>query len=139
MSFEQLFDESYERVLKRELDGKDFFAAFYDHFLLQSPEIREKFVNTEMVKQRSMLKKSFYRLLVFYGSNHADDYLKKVAQQHDRAHFNVRPQLYDVWMDSLVHTVAQYDEQFTPETELAWRLVLTPGITYMKFLYDHSL
>ena len=148
MSFESVFDESYERVLQREIDGMDFFAGFYHRFL-NTPhpmldQIREKFRHTDMEKQRGMLKKSFYSLLVFYASNHVDDYLLKTARMHDQHHLNIPPEFYDIWLDSLVTTVRDYDEvcldaHFSDEIELAWRLVLSPGITYMKFFYDHDL
>lgn len=33
---------------------------------------------------------------------------------------------------------AAFYEQFDDEVELAWRLVMTPGIAYMRFHYDRS-
>ncbi|VUD69115.1 hypothetical protein TDB9533_04481 [Thalassocella blandensis] len=139
MSFESLFDASYERVLLKKIDGRDFFAGFYLRFLRASPEIRAKFHATEMEKQQRMLKKSFYSLLVFYASNQADDYLKKTAQMHDRHHLDIPPHFYDIWLETLVSTVQAYDDGFNDEVELAWRLVLAPGITYMKFLHQHKV
>lgn len=139
MSFETIFDASYERVLGRQIEGLDFFGGFYQRFLQASPNIRAKFQHTEMDKQRQMLKKSFYSLLVFYASNQADDYLKKTAQMHNQHHIDIPPEFYDVWLDYLLLTVGDYDDAYSDEIELAWRLVLSPGITYMKFLYDHDV
>ncbi len=139
MSYDEIFDASYERVLVHRHNGKDFFECFYDYFLESSPRIREKFKETAMENQHKMLKKSFYSLLVFYGSNQADDYLIKIAQKHDSAHFDIHPDLYDIWLDTLMTTLRNFDPKFENDVELAWRLVLSPGITYMKFKYDHQV
>ena len=40
------------------------------------------------------------------------------------------------WLESLIETVQLFDSRFTEEIELAWRVVLAPGIAYMKFKYD---
>jgi len=62
MSYERLFDESYERVIREVRDGQEFFEAFYRRFLDVSPLVRDKFRHTDMAQQRKMLKKSFYNL-----------------------------------------------------------------------------
>ncbi len=137
MSFETIYDESYERTVANTVNGVTFFDAFYHAFLDSSDEVREKFRNTDMEKQKGMLKKSFYHLLVFYGSNQADDYIQKIAASHNKNHLNIRPELYDLWLDTLMQTIQQFDPQYSEEVELAWRLVLAPGITYMKFKHAH--
>lgn len=137
MSFEHIYDKSYARIVNRKIDDKDFFEAFYDNFLRHSEEIRQIFVNTDMNKQKAMLKKSFYSLLIFYASNQADDYIKKIASHHDKHHLNIRPELYEVWLDTLMKTLSVYDEEFSDDVELAWRLILSSGITYMKFKHGH--
>lgn len=137
MSFEQIYDESYERVLANRVRSRDFFEAFYGNFLASSKEVREHFANTDMQVQKGILKKSFYNLLVFYGSNQADDYIKKIAKSHDKHHLNIRPALYDIWLENLMKTLKAFDPKFNDDVELAWRLVLSPGITYMKFKHSH--
>ena len=47
------------------------------------------------------------------------------------------PELYEAWLDSLIATARESDPDFDDELELAWRVVLAPGIAYMKFRYDH--
>ena len=49
----------------------------------------------------------------------------------------IAPELYEEWLESLIQTVREFDLEFTDEVELSWRVVLSPGITYMKFRYDH--
>ena len=138
MSFEEIFDASYERLLNREINGKRFFDAFYENFIASSAEVSEKFHHTNMDQQKKMLKKSFYNLVVFYATNNVDDYLVKIAEKHSQKNLDIKPSLYDVWLEVLLKTVAQYDPLYSSEIELSWRLVLSTGITYMKFKYDHS-
>lgn len=135
MSFEEIYDNSYERIVNITIKEQDFFTRFYDIFLASSDEIRQTFINTDMEKQRNMLKKSFYHLLIFYGSNQASPYIEDIAKSHDQARANISPRLYDLWLDALIETVKEFDPYFNDEIELAWRLVLSPGITYMKFFY----
>ncbi|MEJ2445667.1 MAG: globin [Exilibacterium sp.] len=137
MSFENTFDASYERILHKKIAGKSFFDTFYDNFMSSSKEVRERFKNTDMARQKRMLKKSFYSLFIFYASSNADDYLVKIATHHNSQNLNIRPELYDIWLDTLVKTVETFDHEFSKNVELAWRLVLAPGITYMKFKHTN--
>jgi hemoglobin-like flavoprotein len=136
MNFEDIFDASFDRVMGATKTGDPFFTSFYDRFLSGSEEVAAVFANTNMPRQRSMLKKSFYSLFVFYASGQSDTYIERIAVIHNQQHMNVRPELYDRWLECLIATVKQYDERFCDEVELAWRLILSPGITYMKFKYD---
>lgn len=134
--FDSHFDQSYERVKRTTKDGKSFFDAFYDNFLSASPVIADHFRSTDMEKQKAMLEKSFYSLFIFYATNNANDYLRKIAESHNQQRLNIAPELYDLWLESLIKTVAEYDPHFNSNIELSWRLVLSSGITYMKFKYD---
>src|SRR3989344_2079862 len=42
----------------------DFFDSFYRHFLASSPEVREKFVNTEMNGQKLLLRQGILNLVM---------------------------------------------------------------------------
>ena len=135
MDFELIFDKSYERVLNTQVDGHDFFQAFYINFL-SNEDVARRFANTEMKRQQEMLKKSFYSLFTFYASGRTDDYISRIAERHSRRDLDIKPELYDRWLECLMGTVAQFDAEYSNDVELAWRLVLTPGIVYMKFQYD---
>jgi hemoglobin-like flavoprotein len=134
--FDALFDGSYERVKTIKKNNKSFFDAFYDNFMNSSDEIKRHFRNTDMQKQKKMLEKSFYSLFIFYATNNANDYLNNIAVRHSKSHTNVSPELYEVWLDSLMKTVKEYDPHYNHDVELSWRVVLAPGIAYMKFKYD---
>jgi hemoglobin-like flavoprotein len=133
--FDSYFDQSYERVKRVVKNGKSFFDAFYENFTNSSPEVASHFRHTDMAKQKKMLEKSFYSLFIFYATNNANDYLEKIAERHNKSHANIPPDLYDVWLECLINTVAEYDPLFDEDVDLSWRVVLSSGITYMKFKY----
>lgn len=132
------FDASYERVLVSRVAGRGFFETFYDRFLSASDEVAEIFRDTDMAHQQAMLKASFYHLVSFYAANDADYYLRRVAIRHNRHHLGIRPGLYALWLETLIATLRDHDAQCDAETELAWRLVMAPGIVYMIFHYDRE-
>lgn len=134
--FDSFFDQSYERVKRVKINEKTFFDAFYENFFASSPYIANHFRNTDMDKQKKMLEKSFYSLFIFYATNNANDYLKKIAERHGKHGANIPSDLYDLWLESLIKTVAEYDPEFDVDIELSWRVVLSSGITYMKFKRD---
>jgi hemoglobin-like flavoprotein len=136
LAFEKIFDESYERVKLVTKDGDSFFEAFYNRFISSDPEIAAHFDETDMTQQKQMVERSFYRMLAFYTTNQDDDYMRTIAYQHSTEGFNVDPKLYDIWLGSLVDTVKEYDPEINSEIELAWRLIMSSGITYMKHHYD---
>lgn len=138
MEIEKIFDASFARVLGRRVEGRAFFEAFYVHFIGASEEVAKKFRDTDMARQQAMLKKSFYHLVSFYGSSNAYYYLNGVAISHNRRHLDISPALYELWLETLVATLWDFDPQCNAEVELAWRLVMTPGIVYMKFHYDRD-
>lgn len=136
MSYEEIFDHSYERVKNLIKDGKPFFGAFYDNFLRMSPAAAEHFAETDMERQKKMMEKSFYGLFIFYATQNANDYLESIAARHSHHDLNIDPKLYDDWLDALIETVKDYDPQFNPEIALSWRIILSPGIAYMKHRHD---
>lgn len=139
MNFEETFDNSYERIKSAEKDGQSFFDAFYEKFVAASPEIMHAFKHTDMRKQRKMLEKSFYSLFIFYATSNENDYLEKIAHRHSKHDANISPEMYDIWLECLMATVKEFDPHFSRDVELSWRLVLSTGIAYMKFHYDHPV
>ena len=136
MTFEQIFDLSFERANASPVNGRHFFEAFYQRFLATSPGVAEKFRHTDMAHQQKMLRRSFYSLVSFYASYQADHCLEDIAIKHDKKHLDIHPELYDLWLDNLIETAREFDPRFDDDVELVWRLVMSPGIVYMKFHYD---
>ena len=135
MSNNPLFDESYDRVFGSGVGlteaSTPFFESFYRHFLKDQP-IADAFSQTDMNRQVSMLRKSFFHLVAFYVSHEPSAELVRIAQIHHR--LGIEDSYYDLWLDALVSAVREFDPECDQATELAWRLALTPGLTYMRLL-----
>jgi hemoglobin-like flavoprotein len=128
------FEESYRRIFGDQVGiseaGDAFFVRFYELFLASSPQIRELFTHTNMARQVTMLRRSLFEVVTFYVTGIVSEPLRRIAQVHQ--HLNLNPAMYDDWVDALVATVREFDQDTDELTEYAWRLALTPGITYMK-------
>ena len=59
-----------------------------------------------------------------------------VARLHIRSGRDIPAEYYDTWLDSLIEALGEFDPEFDADVELSWRLVLAPGISYMKFMHD---
>lgn len=142
MTFLDTFNQSYERIMGKGVrltdQSDDFFEDFYQQFVTSSPEVAAAFASTDMQKQRSMLKKSLLFLVSFFASHEANPYLEQVARRHSTGDINVPSHLYDAWLECLIDSVRRFDPAFDNDVELAWRLVLGHGITYMRFMHDRS-
>ena len=134
------FSQSYERIFGREVKigplGDQFFDYFYSLFLASSPDVRAAFKNTDMEKQKKMLKRSLLYSINFIENKNNFHSMERIAISHSRKHHNIKPHLYDLWMDCMVASVECFDPKFDCDVELAWRLAFSPGITYMKYQYD---
>ena len=130
----------FRASLKRCLATPHFMGKFYDSFVASSAEVREKFRNTDLPKQASMLADSLYALAVAAqarrgGGSPAWADMPRLAARHSKADLDIRPGLYDHWLDCLIGTARQHDPEFTPEVEAAWRETLAIGIDYMRSRY----
>jgi hemoglobin-like flavoprotein len=142
MTFLDTFNRSYERIIGRGVrltdQSDDFFEDFYQRFVASSPEVAQAFAQTDIPKQLSMLKKSLLFLVSFFATHQANPYLEQVAHRHGAAHINIPSHLYDTWLECLIESVRTFDPDFDDNVELAWRLVLGHGITYMRFMRNRD-
>ena len=90
-----------------------------------------------MARQQKMLEESLSYMEDFSITRKAKERLRRIALRHNRTNLDIDPALYEIWLDCVVETVGEFDLEFNDEVELAWRVVLSPGITYMKFKYNH--
>jgi hemoglobin-like flavoprotein len=137
-NFEEIFNDSFERVLSLDKDNDLFFSKFYNTFLAASPIVKQKFQNTDMTNQKLMLKKSFYQMLNFFVNKIATDYMTKIADLHSKKDRDISPELYDLWLESLVSTVKELDPKYNHDVGLAWKMIMGIGITYMKDYYNRD-
>ena len=108
-----------------------FFDTFYQHFLASSPTVREKFVNTDLTAQKHLLRAGILNL-VLYARGMPDTKLSALGKSHSREGFDIRPELYDLWVDALLLAVRQHDPQAGGDDLAAWREVLGNGIAVIK-------
>ena len=74
-------------------------------------------------------------MMLSSGPSERAVHLERLAQLHSRAGLDIKPELYDLWLDKLVQTVSECDPLFDTETGTAWRRMLQPGIEFMKSRY----
>lgn len=123
---------SYHRC--RASDG--LLDTFYERFLAKSPEVAEKFRNTDFKRQKLMLRESLISMLLFnLGSASAHRDLDQLAERHSRRGVDIPPRLYDLWLDSLCETVAKHDPEYQPELDAEWRRAMKPGIELLCSKY----
>jgi len=115
--------------------GRTFFSTFYEIFLGKSQLIRDKFAHVDMDVQLRVLQKSMFHMISFYATKTDTEYLANIAHTHSHNQYDIRPEFYDIWMDSLLETVQQSDPEYEDDVALAWQLAMTPGIQFMKFQY----
>lgn len=127
----ELFNDSMERCSSR----SDFLNRFYAAFLASSDEVARKFSQTDLKKQARMLKVSLYIMMLSSDDSGQTAQLEQLAQRHSRMELDIKPELYDLWLDRLLQTVGEVDPKFDAPTEAAWRRVLQPGIDFMKSRY----
>jgi hemoglobin-like flavoprotein len=130
--------ETFRASLKRCLADTRFLHDFYELLMASSDEVRDKFSKTEFPRQTRVLADSLYLMAVASEST-ADAMawkeLDRLAVLHSREQLDIRPEFYGIWLDCLVKTAGEYDSEFSPETEDAWRSALAPGIEHLRSRY----
>lgn len=135
-----LYNDSLERCTAQ----PRFLHRFYDIFCRSSPEVAEKFVNTDFsilteklhTSLFAMLKSSLYvMLLPTWSEAPKSPHLERLAWFHGREGRDIPPELYDLWLESLIQAVREFDPHFDERTEWAWRSMMKPGIEFMKSRY----
>ncbi|WP_447594034.1 globin domain-containing protein [Aquipseudomonas campi] len=112
----------------------DFFDDFYRSFLDSSPQVRAKFVDTNMTAQKQLLRQGILNL-VMHARGMPDTKLRALGESHSRARMDIRPELYDLWLEALLGTIGKHDQECVPTTLQAWREVLVKGISVIKAGY----
>lgn len=127
----ELFNDSIERCSRK----PEFLRRFYTLFLASSDTVAKKFKHTDFGKQARLLKISLYTMMLASDESERFIDLDRLAKRHSRAGLDIKPELYDLWLDRLLQAVREFDPVFDMQTETAWRRVLQPGIDFMKSRY----
>lgn len=124
--------ESFSRCCTK--DG--FFDQFYENLLKKGQKIEEMFLQSDMVVQKAALKNGLTFLIGYAkGSGIAQQKVRQLGESHSREQMNVSHDMYPHWVDALLEAAKKTDPAFEPQTEEAWRIVLSKGIALMKSLY----
>ncbi len=128
--------DQFLQSLDRCIENEKFIPAFYDRFLSTSDEIRDKFHHTDFEQQNKMLLRS---LKLAAGATAGDPEslreLQERARTHDRNHLNIEAQHYNIWLESVIETVHEFDEEWSENVESTWRTILGYVISYMVKRY----
>ena len=129
--------EIFHGSLERCLGSEAFVDRFYTILHARAPEAAAKFAGTDMKVQHRKLSASLYMtMLLDERSPEGRVHFERMAQLHSRDALDIKPRLYDDWVESLVEAAREFDEHFDQETERAWRNLLAPVVEYMKSRYD---
>jgi len=129
----ELFHSSLERCLG---EG-GFVERFYEILREISPEIARKFEETDFTVQKRKLTASLYMTMLL--DDHSPEsvvHFERIAQLHSRSALDIRPELYEGWVESLIAAAREFDRFFDEETEQAWRHLLEPAVEFMKARYE---
>jgi len=128
--------EAFQKSYQRTRNHPDFLGRFYEILLEASDEVREKFAHTDFPKQIRMLKASLLMMMqASFSSIEGQEHMETLAERHSRRDLDIRPELYELWLDCLVEAVKEADPLFDSRVENAWRTVMKPGIEFMKARY----
>src|SRR6185503_556362 len=123
---------SYERCS----EAPGFFETFYRKFLEACPEAAPMFADTDFDRQNRLLRHAIGLLLAFPNQPRSEPtVLARLAERHSRRDINVHPQHYRSFIDTLIATVREFDADFDPKTEAAWRATVALGVEYMQSRY----
>lgn len=127
-------EASYRRCL---LSGT-FFDDFYETFLASSPLVAEKFRSTSWEKQKNLLRIALRQMVDYYFSHDetAAQTMADIGDSHCKAMMNITQELYDLWLDSLMKTIAEHDSHYSEELGKAWREVMNHGIAAIVARYE---
>jgi hemoglobin-like flavoprotein len=129
----------YEEVLAsyhRCENAGGLFDSFYHFFFSKSAEIPPKFDMTDMERQKQDAMASVLMALrLAAGDLVARKFVAEIAETHNRRGYNIRPELYGLWLDALCEAIQKHDPQYTPELEQNWRRAMRPAIELMIAAY----
>ena len=115
----------------------EFIDTFYEIFLASSPKIAPMFANTDMSKQKGLLKQGINMLLLYAkGSPTGKSAVRRLTESHSKKNLDIAPNMYPLWLDSLMKAVSITDPEFNPVLEQQWRSRLKIGIEAMKDGYE---
>ena len=100
--------------------------------MASSDVVSYKFRFTDFERQNKMLARSLELSAgATIGEPEALREIHERATTHDRHHLNIEPRFYDLWLDAIIKTASEFDEEWDEEIEEAWRRILGHVIKLM--------
>jgi truncated hemoglobin YjbI len=135
LDYRAIFQASFERITNEAVHDR-FFERFYDRFIGSDAAVAAKFEGTNMDRQRAMLRESLTELLDFCFTLQTNPYIVTLARIHGSRGRDISEQMFAEWLASLLATVQEVDPEYNDNVSMGWRLVLLPGIEFMKYFRD---
>jgi hemoglobin-like flavoprotein len=111
-------------------DDRHFFDTFYDLFLAKSPDVADRFAQTDFNVQKRMLRESLLQVLCLdRGISGVREEILQLGQRHQE--LNITPEMYVMWLDALCEAVAVHDPQSSNQLQAEWRRAVQPAIDLM--------
>jgi len=109
-------------------------SEFYVRLMAASDEIRKKFEGIDMTDQASLLSHAIVMAFLFVDKNQqvAKKCLDEVRDTHAQHNLNIAPELYDVWLECLLETVALCDPHANDELLSDWHDVMSVAINHIR-------
>lgn len=131
-------DKDSMRKVKRSfsrsfIGGKDLIQTFYDIFLQSHPSIAQLFEETDFAQQKLLLRQGINCFIMFSEGVYAGGFcLDEITISHNRKHYNIHPNAYIYWKESLLKALEQTDPQFNKELYFLWIEVIDKGIAFIS-------
>jgi hemoglobin-like flavoprotein len=121
----------------RAINKGDFIARFYEIFMASDPEVADKFANTDMEKQKKLLMQGINLSIMFAEGNPLGKHgIDRIRHTHSKSELDIHPEYYQLWLDSLLKAVNEFDQQIDEESNQQWRDMLQITIDYITDGYD---
>lgn len=116
----------------------NFLDVFFKE-LMKSGEVRTLLKHVSEPKQKKVLRLGICYIIMFVDGWSVGKFaMEYLAGTHGHRGMNINPNLYMLWVDALMFSVAKHDPEFTSESNQAWRMVISKGITKLKSEYKRA-
>ncbi|MEE8320931.1 MAG: globin [Gammaproteobacteria bacterium] len=133
-NYRKLFNNSFQRAIVP--DSSRFYTRFYQLLIATDPQIEKLFATTDMDRQIKMLMQSMTYVMSFSATLKPGSEMRKIAKMHGKGKLGLPAKYYDIWLDCMIVAVREFDPKFDKYIETAWRVMMAPGIAYMKSFCD---
>jgi len=127
-----LFNASFDRCLETCKVDIDFVNCFYSKLRSSDTEVAKILDSFPLGHRVQTLRHSIYTMIEFSERrmsanqlvNHSCAYLQD----------SLKPCMLDLWLNSLILAVSEFDRNYTPDILALWYRVMEPGVSLIKKL-----